>query len=50
MSHFSPASNAAHERGNAGYDVPDYCRNCGQPFMAHANGACPEETPEPVTR
>jgi len=39
--HFVPASEIEHKKGSAGQDVPDYCRNCNQPFMEHANGVCP---------
>ena len=31
-----------HAKGNAGENVPDYCRNCREPFMNHKNGRCPE--------
>lgn len=42
MTHFRPISEAEHERGNRGEDVPDYCANCGKPFMEHTNGKCYE--------
>lgn len=42
---FSPRDKREHERGNAGEEVPDYCANCGRPFMDHTNGKCPEEKP-----
>jgi hypothetical protein len=34
-------SEIEHAKGRAGIDVPDYCLNCGQPFMEHTNGVCP---------
>ena len=43
MTYFVPDDKDEHEKGNRGHDVPDYCRNCGWPFMEHTNGKCPEE-------
>lgn len=42
MTHFEPLDPKEHQRGNAGYDVPDRCRNCRQPFTDHTNGVCPQ--------
>ena len=39
---FEPICQAEHKKGNLGYDVPDYCQNCGYPFMDHYNGTCPD--------
>lgn len=44
MSHFQPRDKDEHEKGNQGRDVPDYCRNCDQPFMAHENSKCPRRS------
>lgn len=41
---FSPASEREHIRACNGEDLPDYCRNCRRPFMAHNNGACPRDS------
>jgi hypothetical protein len=41
--YFVPVDESEHRKGNAGHDVPDYCRNCRQPFMAHTNGECPKQ-------
>jgi hypothetical protein len=41
LSHFVPVDEKEHQKGAAGQDVPDYCRSCHQPFMAHNNGECP---------
>jgi hypothetical protein len=46
MTHFEPLDPKEHQRGNAGYDVPDRCRNCGQPFTDHTNGICPKADDE----
>lgn len=46
MSHFRPADEREHRRGNAGYPVSDWCANCGTPFMEHNNGVCPEADDE----
>lgn len=43
MKHFEPVDKQVHALGNAGHAVPDYCANCGRPFMEHHNGQCPEE-------
>jgi hypothetical protein len=40
-SYFAPSNLAEHDRGANGADVPDYCRNCGCPFMEHNNSVCP---------
>lgn len=39
--YFKPKDKEEHERGNEGEDVPDYCKNCGSPFLDHINGKCP---------
>lgn len=38
--YFSPINQKEHEKGKAGQDVPDYCKNCNQSFMVHTNGKC----------
>lgn len=38
---YAPLDAEEHELGNQGYDVADYCRNCGAGFMSHINGRCP---------
>lgn len=44
MTHFAPRDERGHSKANGGYsDVPDYCINCGRPFMDHYNGQCPSE-------
>jgi hypothetical protein len=43
---FVPVSESQHRLGKAGHDVPDYCRNCHRPFMAHNNGECPKADSE----
>lgn len=48
MKHFAPSSEDQHAKANRGNDVQDYCRNCGQPFMAHINGTCQETKPVPL--
>jgi hypothetical protein len=40
--HFEPVDQREHKKGDEGQDVPDYCKNCNQPFMAHTNGVCPK--------
>lgn len=44
MTHFVPRDEREHSKACGGYsDVPDYCMNCGRPFMDHYNGQCPNE-------
>lgn len=43
---FVPIDQKAHEAGNRGHEVPDYCATCGWPFMSHDNGRCPVEEEE----
>lgn len=42
MTYFEPVDPIEYEKGNQGYDVPDYCINCGNAFMDHKNGKCPK--------
>lgn len=39
--YFRPANDREHTKALDGADVPDWCSNCDQPFMAHENGRCP---------
>ena len=42
MPYFVPADQNEHAQACRNASVPDYCRNCGNPFMDHWNGRCPE--------
>jgi hypothetical protein len=43
MTWFRPVDKKENERQQRGADVPNYCRECGLPFIEHKNGRCPEE-------
>jgi hypothetical protein len=44
--HFIPASQQEYVCEDVKYDLPDYCINCGRPFMDHMNWHCPEAEDE----
>lgn len=44
--YFVPRDEREHRLANQGQELPDYCANCGNQFMAHTNGECPAANPE----